>query len=594
MGKWKKIIAVSIVLLMLVSAGTVYVLYKYGFFSNYGDMDGYYFDFKGADQIGICNVEMGETSLSNAVFTDIISVNTVSMTPTGSPLSKENRPVSHDNYLVAPSRVHTQLKNIQSKLFIEDDQGNKELAMAYSNSSDMENKAHSINYKQSIVYVADAGDFILISYYKHRMSDVYNHLNYHGSFWSADRDYASALIEKSTGLVHKLSGLWCGCTYEKYSGTNDVMPSIQYAGKIKGEDAFLINLERNVFINNDNSGMFHDKRGLVTIGIDDSGKITYKELITERNAGYGVEKDDDGNRITAYDKDTPYLGSEFRFYKNGIVCYYEMTGIKKDRNSYFSPLDPPLTVQYYLWFSETGEKRAVDKSEIIDVDGYLCSSATYVNEYFPVSCTRYASDGSLTNISYDTDEERYRVATEQSYGSCFYRDIGSSETMLYMTHKDFYTGLHDIDRVTLYPDCTFSVDSNIFGENILFIDGECDGFIIYDHRIFGKFSIDRIGHLNVERSISNKYTGFIISGDCLYCLEGNNLEIYNLTDATKTVKTFQEMDKLLYMYVNADGVFELEGSSSDGYLRGEMKGDGSFEFKKADLELDVVTKINNS
>ena len=124
MGKWKKIIAVSVVLIMLASAGTVYYLYDQGFFGpTYGDMDGYYFDFEGSSEIGLCNVEMVETEITNAGILDTISLASNSVEQAGTSVSKNHRPVSHDNYLVAPSRVHSQLKNVQSKLFFDDEHG---------------------------------------------------------------------------------------------------------------------------------------------------------------------------------------------------------------------------------------------------------------------------------------------------------------------------------------------------------------------------------------------------------------------------------------------------------------------------------------
>ena len=107
MAKWKKIVAVSVVLMMLASAGTVYYLYNSGFFlSSYGDMDGYYFDFEGSSEIGICNVEMGETEITGSAIFNTISLSN-SLEPAGINVSDNDRPVSHDNYLVAPSRVHS-------------------------------------------------------------------------------------------------------------------------------------------------------------------------------------------------------------------------------------------------------------------------------------------------------------------------------------------------------------------------------------------------------------------------------------------------------------------------------------------------------
>ena len=611
MVKWKKIIAVSVVLIMLASAGTVYYLYDQGFFGpTYGDMDGYYFDFEGSSEIGLCNVEMGETEITNAGILDTISLASNSVEQAGTSVSKNHRPVSHDNYLVAPSRVHSQLKNVQSKLFFDDEHGNHKIAKAYLSSSDMKNKTEHVNYKQSIVYVADAGQFILITYYKHNMSDVYNHLNYHGSFWSADRDYASALIEKDTGLVHKLSGLWCGCTYGKYAGTNDIMPSIEYVGEINGEDAFLINLERRLVTNNNNPGMFHDKRGLITIGLDQEGQITYKELVTERNAGVGVEYDDDGNRITVYDDGQPILGKEFEFYKNGIIHYYEMYSVNSDDHKSGDENKYKLSIKHYLYFTETGEKRAVDSDKIIDVDGYLCSSAEYrrsVNYdrnmywdyFFPVSCVRYCSDGSEETVVFD-DQESYRISSEQHYYNCIYRNIGETSTELYLAHKvydpNFQKPQGEIDRITLYPDGTFSKESRLFNDYLFEFDGHAEGIVIYDHRIFGKFCYESSNYLNIRDNMASVYLGYIIYDDNLICISDDKtkLEYYNLTLGTMSTKSFSETGEILYIYVDYDGRFVLEGTADKGYTRGTMQDDGSFKFKKTDLELDVVKKVKTS
>lgn len=596
MGKWKKVIAVSIVLLLAVSAASVYVLYQLGFFgSNYGDMDGYYFDLEGASSVGICNVESGEMDIGNAQMLNIASLAVCSIEQAGSAFSQDHRPVSHDSYLVAPSRVHSQLKNVQSKLFIEDDHGNKKIAKAYLNSSDMKDKKEHVNYKQSIVYVADAGKFILISYYKHNLSDVYNHLNYHGSFWSGDKDYASALIDKSTGLVHKLSGLWCGCTYGKYSGTNDVMPSIQYVGQIKGEEAFLINLDRNLEINNNNPGMFHDKRGLITIDIVDD-QIVYKELITERNAGVGINTDDDGNPITVWDEGSPILGPVFEFYKNGIVHFTEYYGFTFQNGGSGSQGPNTFHVKHYLWFAETGERRAVNLDEIIDVDGYLCSEAVYENTYFPKQCNRYMSDGS-TEVVMFSDAESYRVASEQKSPYCIYREIGTEQSVLYMyavIHEPYQLFSGVFNRVTLSKDLTFTLEQDIFKEPMTQnIRPDLKGFIEYDHRLFWKLFPDQRNVVFISENLANVYTGLIIQDDNLYAIDDENgvLYIYNLTTGSKTTKSFSEINDLLYMYVDYNGVFTIEGSSDDGYLRGTLQDDGSFKFKKADLELDVVKKV---
>ena len=198
MALWKKILVVFIVLLLVASGATVYILYKYGFFGpSYGDMDGYYLDLEGAAEIGICNVNMGSDDISDAVLSNTMSLaDSKGDAAYDSFSGSNNRPVSHDYYLVAPSRVHSQLDHMQNKLFKTDGDGHRTIIKAYKDADDLQEKNDSFSYKQSIVYVEDAGKFILITYYKHNMSDVWNHLNYHGSFWSRDVDYSSALIDK--------------------------------------------------------------------------------------------------------------------------------------------------------------------------------------------------------------------------------------------------------------------------------------------------------------------------------------------------------------------------------------------------------------
>ena len=75
MGKWKKIIAISVVIIMMVSAVSVYMLY---FNVRYCDIEDLYFDIRDADDVGICTVESRSNTLSNAMFSDVISLNTMS------------------------------------------------------------------------------------------------------------------------------------------------------------------------------------------------------------------------------------------------------------------------------------------------------------------------------------------------------------------------------------------------------------------------------------------------------------------------------------------------------------------------------------
>ena len=47
-----------------------------------------------------------------------------------------------------------------------------------------------------------------------------------------------------------------------------------------------------------------------------------------------------------------------------------------------------------------------------------------------------------------------------------------------------------------------------------------------------------------------------------------------------STKSFSETDEILYIYVDYDGKFVLEGTADKGYTRGTMQDDGSFKFKK--------------
>ena len=96
-----------------------------------------------------------------------------------------------------------------------------------------------------------------------------------------------------------------------------------------------------------------------------------------------------------------------------------------------------------------------------------------------------------------------------------------------------------------------------------------------------------------ENKTSNTYIGYVLYNDNLIRISDDQtkLEIFNLSTGTKTSKSFSETGQILYIYVDYDDKFILEGVADEGYTRGTMNDDGSFTFKSADLELDVVKKV---
>ncbi len=588
MRRWKKIAVVLVVAVLVASSVLVYAMYESGEFDPFKNgFDGAYFDINNASDVGICMVEGGGNLLPLA-FSDTISLtdaNGEARTVTAKDIG-DNRPISHDRYVVAPSRVHTQLKDAQNKMFYDDEQGNRHMVNVYKNVKDFNGRTHSVNYRQNIVYVEDCGGFLLFTYYRHNMMDVYNHLNYHGGFWSRDYDYASALIDKSTGRTYSVTGLWCGCTYDKYEGTNDIMPSIRYFGKINGEDAFMINVERSLGENHkQTTGTFYDKRGLFTISVADN-KLVYRELITERNAGWGVEYDSDGNRITVFDEGSPFLGYEFDRYRNDVVHYYKI----------YNLLRSDFSVEHYLWFPDTGESLLVDKDSIFECDGYVCSSVSYSNVFFPTDCTRYKSDGTTETVSFD-DAESYRIASEHTYNSMVDKVTGNGSTTLYLvSEKQVIDNPPDyvIDRVTLNSDCTYTTDGDIFGQS-MFNGGAVNyGLVIYDHRLFYGYQVEKKSSLNIDTNINHKNAGYILHENKLYKIGDNLLEIYDLSTGTTSTKSFEEMKDLLYIYVDGDERFIAEGTTENWYCKAVLKDDGSFDMSPTNLELDVVKKVKTN
>ena len=113
----------------------------------------------------------------------------------------------------------------------------------------------------------------------------------------------------------------------------------------------------------------------------------------------------------------------------------------------------------------------------------------------------------------------------------------------------------------------------------------------FSQRSFRLFSVDDMPYHNTHSDLSYLYTEYVINGKMLYTIANNQLRVYDMFAGTKAVHSFTEMDEILYIYVDGDDRFIVEGSKGDGFVRGIMKNDGSFSFNDADLGFDVVQKV---
>ncbi len=84
----------------------------------------------------------------------------------------------------------------------------------------------------------------------------------------------------------------------------------------------------------------------------------------------------------------------------------------------------------------------------------------------------------------------------------------------------------------------------------------------------------------------------MISEGKLYVLgEDNDLIIYDMVEKTRSIHQFNQMNEILYIYVDAEGSFIAEGSTDAGFCRAVLSSDGNYTISDADLELDVVKKV---
>ncbi len=564
----KKILAVTIAAILVVSS--VGAFYAFGggklvnrLFSDVSyvsDFDGGYMGVVDAKTVSICTVEDSK----NGILPSYVGNSGAAVMPTGGNVFSD---ADYDGY---HNELHKTDKN-----------GDEGMVFFYSNESDMNKNSGKKDLENgNVIYLERCGSFYFMVYHIGSLAGIYNMMAHDNmDFWHNDTSKKFYMVDANTGKVFNLTGLWCGTTAWRYSGSNDVTPSIQYMGYYEGEEYFKVNVECNKYNARPVDGEFRNIEGVVAFK-SDGENLTYRLVMVDDDAIIKtyIGPGEGENYFQQIEGKYRTYGYDMELYKNGLIRY-----VLNDT--------PVLNGGRYWPGSDTGETyiRTVD-GRSINVEGqweecsnYICRNVDYDNTYFPVSMDRYESDGSIKTIVL-SEAESYSLASTNHYTGCVHREVTDTSTFIYTLNLD-----GTVDRLELKKTLEYVLTENIFGQTIPIKERAFDhapisesDFYVHNNEVF-------YGMINWSYSRLSENTGIMIIDSSLYAMMGDVMKEYDLK--TGEMKEYDiPADSVIKLRVDGNGHLYAEGYESETMCKLDL-GDGGFQVSRTSYQVMTLKKV---